>query len=369
MTPWRDDPAEPRLAELLESARAVTEASPQTHDATLRRIQRAHDARPRRPRAWQLAVPALAAFALTVLIVPRLLPHPAPAPGPLQVQVQVQPTEPRPAPPDVAVRTLASGALEATAGMRIRTPDVEVWVEAGHCRVQVAGDRTELEVFDGAVHVYRSGAAEQVIPAGHRAQFDRPAPGGTLPTAPDSCAPVPQPEARRSCYAQVALGSGLAAQNALFALGQLDLAANRLPSAVQYFHAYAQRYPDGALWPEATAGMLTARLAEHAWPQALEAAELYLARAPGGARGPEVRLIRANLLREHTGQLQEALQAYQALAQDGVPATVRSEALFGIALSASRLGRVAAARDALDAYAREFPQGVHADDVARMQRR
>jgi tetratricopeptide (TPR) repeat protein len=363
MTPWRDDPEEPQLAKLLDAARAVPEPPAEADRIAFGRLQHALDARSRRPRAWQLAIPALAAFALTVLVVPRLLPHPAdPRPSTLAGSPAAPP---HPAPPADAVRTLTSGSVEAAAGARIRTPSVVVWVEAGHCRVQVAGDQTELEVFDGSVHVYRTGVAEEVLSSGTRVHF------GSAPSlaAPDACAPVPQPDARRSCYAQVALGSGLAAQNALFALGQLDHTAHRLDSAVQYFHAYVQRYPDGALWPEAAAGMLTARLEQHAWPQALQAAELYLARAPRGARGPEVRLIRANLLREHTGQLREALQAYQALAEDDVPAAVRSEALFGTALAANHLGRFDAARDALQAYAREFPQGAHAAEVARMQRR
>lgn len=371
MKPWRDDPSDPDLARLLEAARQTEPFAPAAQERGWRRLQQAAHARGARPRAWQIAVPAAAAFALTVLLLPRLL-HRPPAP----------PLTPDPDPPTAleaqadarfegagAAQTLVAGTVVARAGAHLRTRQLQLWVETGRCRVQVAGEQTELLVLEGSARLQAEGAPLQAISSGTRLRFGPGAAAVPAPAVPaDGCAPLPDPEARRGCYAHAALGAGLAAENALFALGQLDQEAHRLDSALQYFQSYLQRYPDGALAPEATAGVLTARLEQRAWPQALAAADAYLARVPHGGRGPEVRLIRANLLREHAGQLRAALAGYRELLGGDVPPAVRSEALFGEALVCARLGDAEGARAALAAYAQQFPAGPHAAEVARMQR-
>lgn len=376
MKPLREDPqTAPELSALLEAARAVPEATPAQEAAVWRRIRETADARKLQRRSpWPIAAPALAAFALTVLVAPRLsrgpdplaVAHVEPGPG-ASVEVQGE---------AVALR---QGSLRAGPQAHVRTPQLDVQVGVAHCRIQVAGEVTTVDVQDGEVRVRRGEGPVVVLSGGTRLRSDDPRlapvplPAPVAPAAPPQPAPVSDacaalaPDARTACYTRLAMGDDLAAQNALYMLGQQEREAHRASSAIQYWRAYEQRFPQGALWPEAAAGILTARLDQADWAGALAAAEAYLARVDSGGRSPEVKLIRANLLREHLGQPRAALEGYRALAQSDAPASVRGEALFGQALAARQLGLGDEARAALDAYARDFPAGPHAADVARMR--
>ena len=355
MKPLREDPTGAEgLGPLLEAARQVPDWPARGQDDLWRRLQREANSRAARtlPRS-AIAFPAVAALALAVLLLPRLLP--ARTPVPAREQSAVIPLADARFTGSGAARVLVAGTVRAAPGAQVHTPQLEVQVESARCLVRVAGEVTWVDVEEGQVRVRRGDGPELILSSGTRLRSDDPRlvrpldlPAATpTPAPPDACAPLPAPGSRRACYAHAAMGSGLSAQNALYALGQLDREARDLGSAVQYFRAYQQRYPDGALWPEAATGILTARLEQHAWPEALQAAEQYLAREPHGPRAPEVGLIRANLLREHAGRVRAALQAYQALTAQTVPPPVRSEALFGEALAASRLGLQEVSREAL----------------------
>ena len=269
---------------------------------------------------------------------------------------------------------LRSGEVVAGPGARVHTPQLEITVQSAHCRIQVAGELTTIDIQDGELSVRRGQGPEVVLTGAVRFRSDDPrlttrnsAPTPTVdaPLPQDACANLAL-DARKACYTRLAMGSDLAAQNAVYMLGQLERESHQLPSAIDYWNSYERRFPDGALWPEAAAAMLTARMDQGQWPEALAAADAYLGRVSQGGRSPEVRLIRANLLREHLGKTLPALEAYRALAGSDAPANVRAEARFGQALAAEKLGMALEAREALQAYARDFPQGPHAADVARM---
>ncbi|MBS2026685.1 MAG: tetratricopeptide repeat protein [Deltaproteobacteria bacterium] len=379
MKPLREDPQSPReVAELLEAARQTDAFTPNQQAAVWSRINETADARKlQRNRPWLLAVPALAALAIVVVIVRGQ----APASDPQTLAAAKQFVTPS-AGAQFAVESdavaLRSGEVVAGPGARVRTPQLEITVQSAHCRIQVAGELTTIDVHDGELRVRRGQGPELVLSGAVRFRSDDPrlnqppatghqppTPVDAMPSTQDTCANLSL-DARRACYTRLAMGSDLAAQNAVYMLGQLEREAHQLPSAIDYWSAYERRFPDGALWPEAAAAMLTARMDQGQWPEALAAADAYLSRVPQGGRSPEVRLIRANLLREHLGKTLPALEAYRALAESSAPANVRAEARFGQALAAEKLGLALEAREALQAYARDFPQGPHAAEVARM---
>jgi len=392
MKPLRDDPATPRaLTALLDAARDVPAAPPAAQAEVWQRIcATAAARRVARPTPWVIAVPALAAFALTLVIAPRFAAvRPArvaaSAPDPWAARhVRVRPGAQVRIASDAV--QLSGGAVEAGPGARVRTPQLEVQVTTATCFVQVAGAFTTLELPSvGALRV-RRGAGPWVAlsgPVRFRSDDPRLAPVPAAVLAPVPAA-VPAPpvararparpiptdpcaagaaDARRGCYLRASRGSDLAAQNAAYLLGQLQSKQGDLPGAVAAWQRYQRRFPHGVLWPEAASGVLAAHLAEQQWPAALAAADAYLARVGRGDRAAEVSLIRADVMLDHLGRPRDALRAYRALVDPGVPEAVRAEATFGRARAAEALGLRAEARAAFASYLSAWPNGPHAAEA------
>jgi TolA-binding protein len=162
----------------------------------------------------------------------------------------------------------------------------------------------------------------------------------------------------------VAEGTGLAAQNGLFALAQLQRDEDQQPeAALATFGEYRRRFPQGAFGSEAALGELDLLLRLGRIGEAASAAHAFAEANPTDPRREPVRLIEADLLRVQR-DLERANAIYRELAQASARREVREEALFQLALSEENLGHRDGARSAFQAYQQQFPQGVHAGEVA-----
>jgi TolA-binding protein len=139
--------------------------------------------------------------------------------------------------------------------------------------------------------------------------------------------------------------------------------------AIAAWREYLDRYPTGALAPEASQGILTALIDDRRFSEAVEEADRYLDRfAQKGARAEEVMLVRANLLLDHLNAPERSLEAYRAIASSAERSDIRDEATFAIARSLRALGKKAESRAALDAYLSRFPNGAHRTDAEKLSR-
>lgn len=183
---------------------------------------------------------------------------------------------------------------------------------------------------------------------------------------------------RRGCLEKIAAGGGLAAENALYALGLYDRdQAGDGTAAILDWRSYERRFPGGALAPEAAAAILDQLVSDRRYAEAEREASAYRARfAPAGGdrRAIEIALVRAHLLREQLDRPADALAAYRAVLDEakapshGRPSSARGEALFGAALAAQSLGLADEARRDAAAYREEFPAGRHAEALAPLAR-
>jgi hypothetical protein len=256
----------------------------------------------------------------------------------------------------------------------LRSPGLVATLEALEFRVQVAGDVTTLWVDQGSASVSSSSGPELHLSSGEWVRSDdrRLLAMAAQPATPSDapqvdvvarCSRLTSLRERKSCFTQLALGSDLAAQNALLELGMLE--AEELhdgASAIEDWRAYQQRFPRGSLGPEASFAILSELLAEHRTNEARIEADHFLASYADGARSNEVRLTRANLRCATSGA--EALEAFDALLKENNP-SIRGEALFGRAVCLERLGRPSEARVDFESYASEFPQGTHWAEAKR----
>jgi hypothetical protein len=271
----------------------------------------------------------------------------------------------------------------STQGIRVSTPQLRVEVQRALVQVQVAGEVTEVRVEEGRVGVARGDGPLVYLNGGEWIRSDDPrlarsqaqanTEGDSAPVPgagpkkvvgpEDRCALLSQIEVRRSCLTQLALGSDLSAQNALYLLGLLERGEGKDGrAALEDWRAYQHRFPMGPLGPEVSIGAFSELLDEHRYDDALHEADNYLQHYPDDAHVDEVRLIRANLLREHLGQPKLALDGYEKLANSSKP-SLRQEAEFGQALSLGALHRDAEERSALEHYLSEFPEGRHSREA------
>jgi hypothetical protein len=404
-TPWKQDPAVPPpepLAELLEEGRRLKPFQPAAQARVWRDIER------RRAVSvsfgWRQAAPWALATALAVLVVLARLPGHAPerSAGMLQVDLgEVGQLEATPGsvlhlpPPSMSPRdgyrlSLESGRVCAHVAHRDLAREGPFVVEAPRLRVIVVGTRfcveagpawTTVSVSEGKVRVERPHVADFFVAAGQSFRSDAPgeavAPVPVVGTpartaipesprvrTPARCPDEPNPVRRAECYAALATGDGLPAQNALFALAQLR--RNELhdgPAAVVLLHNYLARFPEGVLAPEARQTLIAELAEEHRSDEALAEAERYLDGAAWDGRAAAVALLRANLLRQSGGRNAEALAVYRQILARGAPPEVRDDALFGAAASALDLGETAAGRADLERYLHEIPAGKHAGEA------
>lgn len=159
----------------------------------------------------------------------------------------------------------------------------------------------------------------------------------------------------------IAAGQGPYAGMALYESGRARAQhLGDFAGAQRSFAAYRERFPAGALRQEVELGALEAFVSSGDLQGALAAADQFLARFPGSVRAADVRLLRANVLRDR-GNLNAARADYSELEQVG--GGVGAEALYAGAFCARQLGDEAGARIALEAYLSRYPNGSHRKDA------
>lgn len=252
----------------------------------------------------------------------------------------------------------------------IVAPQVRVTVLGTHFCVETLAGRTMVSVTEGRVRVENAQGAVALVGAGEAVQSDELS--TELSAEPSTAAatarcPAQGPlQAREDCAAQLSAGSGLSAQNALFALALLARdEGHDGPAAASYFRSFLGRFPQAPLAPEASIGLLRELRAQSRDGEALGEADRYLARYASDGREADVLLLRAHLLRERLGRPREALADYQRVLTEASTSALRGEALYGLATSQGDLGETAQQRRSLDRYLREYPQGDHAAQAAR----
>ncbi len=178
------------------------------------------------------------------------------------------------------------------------------------------------------------------------------APAPAEPARPESCDEAPRPQ---ECLRRIADGTGLAAETALYRLGQLFQARGDRQGALDAWLEYRERFPNGALGQEADLSIIDLRLALGS-PLALRAAERFLDVHPGSEHEGEVRAIRG-VLRHRAGDAAGALADYEAALAARTTRARREESLFGRAACLDVLGRTEEAASAYRAYLEAFPSG------------
>jgi len=379
---------------LLDEVRRVREWTDEEQQRTWSELERAFTPRPcrgwTRPLGFALVgAAATAAVVLTVLL--------RSASGWLQLELgEVGELEVAPgaalrlsdlADPHERRILLDAGALRVPA--KPPRPERPVVVQTPHLRAIVVGTRFEVEVGAAVTQVHvsegivrvaslvgsavelRSGMSIgsddsrlQPPPLDERASMPEP----QVPSA--SRAPVPSvcqgaPKDRMACLESMAAGRGLAAQNALYVLGLTAQEDGDEARAMEAFRRYSERYPTGALGPEASLGLLRSLVSAGEWRQALQESDSFRQRFPTEGRLPAVALLRANLLcRLETDPLAAVAVYEQVLGEQGW-AQIRDEALFARAACAEARAGHAAARSHWERYLAELPRGAHAAQARR----
>src|SRR6185503_1826019 len=124
---------------------------------------------------------------------------------------------------------------------------------------------------------------------------------------------------RAGCYARVGEGSGLAAQNALFALGALQRDELRKPGeALATFRAYLRRFPDGALAPEAAFACAELLASLSRLPEAIAELEAYRAAYPADPRSARAAVLEARWSAA-LGRVGKALALYDGVVGSPAP--------------------------------------------------
>jgi hypothetical protein len=178
--------------------------------------------------------------------------------------------------------------LPSTTLNRILTPHLSVAWKAARFLAFVTGERTMLSVEEGYV-VARQGEAERLVSKGEQLI----ASAGTLSAGgrelvPGALKQMPPLQAERCqqglseseltrCLGDVAAGSDLAAQNALFELALRGRGLEGDP-AIARWQEYLRRFPDGALAPEAQVGITIELCSSGRLPEALQETQAYLSR-------------------------------------------------------------------------------------------
>jgi hypothetical protein len=177
----------------------------------------------------------------------------------------------------------------------------------------------------------------------------RPRSGFELEADDASLADRKQAEARALSLESVALGRALT-----------KLRRERDPSAaLVLFDQYAAEFPNGALRLESRVARIDALLALGRKSQALvELGGLPLERV---ARGPELRLLRAELWAER--DCQRALSDFDALLAGSTSGTIAERALHGRAACRLQLGDRARAASDLRTYLERYPNGAFANEI------
>jgi hypothetical protein len=245
----------------------------------------------------------------------------------------------------VQVERVGAGSLLAAAGALV------------HAGATHPPDEGPLAALDPTSPIPR---AEPTDSTGRTARPAGRAARGTL----SSCLAGPV-ELRERCLWHEAGGEGLAAENALYLLG--TMARDRQhdgTAALSLWETYRHRFPQGALSAETSWNIFSELLAERRYDQALSESDEFLRRHENFSRVGEVKLRRAEILRD-LGRMGEAVDAYRKLLAEETRPTLRDDALFGLGTCQARLGAAGEAQATWERYQREFSAGRHRAEVVR----
>ena len=393
--PWREAPpgSDPDASEFggaLDQARRVRPVMPHDVERGWRAVAQSVASRSERSSSWR--IPALAATVLGVIIAVGVWRG---AGGATEVALagvghlrfekgaryQIEPTR-----AGAAQRiTLSSGVLVAQVehqtgpnSVVIEAPHLEVVVVGTHFRITAGETRSQVEVQEGQVRAGHPGGASVLVSGGEAlasddARLDESAAppvsraglvSAAKPAVP-GCVPTQSLEERRSCYRTVGAGTGLAAQNAAFALAVLERdEAHDVPAARAALQDYRVRFPQGAFRPEVELTDLDLLLAQGKLAEARAAAESFAQNFPTDGRLDHVKLIEAQLLQHQQHELDRALVIYRDLSQVSKRRDVVEEALFQRGVCEEALGQREQAQSTFSAYQAQFPQGLHSGAVA-----
>jgi hypothetical protein len=262
-------------------------------------------------------------------------------------------------------------------------------VEAPQMTVVVIGTKfcfethagvAHVNVTEGRVRVETSGGMSTEVGAGQEIRSDDvrlrallsasgagPAAFVAQPSAVPAvkgCAGVAGIIERASCYSHVADGSGLSAQNALYGLGLLARdAQHNHEAALRYWRDYQQRFPKGALAPEASVGILGEFMVDGRYAEAVEEADHYLQRFPDEL-GAEVTLTKAEILQTGLNSPDSAIPLYLSLLTGELAPPLRQEVLYSMGLCEQQEGYTSQASELWRRYLSSFPHGPHSAQVS-----
>ena len=198
--------------------------------------------------------------------------------------------------------TLQSGRLSVTipsgAPLRIRTPDAELEVSRSRFLAEVVTNGTSVWVEEGEV-VLRAGGVVRVIHAGESITWPPnlviPAPLLEAAPASDShCAALAGAEIR-TCLRSEASGASLAAQVALYELGNFEVKQGQLDAGLEVWRESLARCPRGVLEPEVRLSLLIAMVKARRFSDARLAAQDFEAHCSGDPRIVDVRALQRAL--------------------------------------------------------------------------
>jgi ferric-dicitrate binding protein FerR (iron transport regulator)/TolA-binding protein len=153
---------------------------------------------------------------------------------------------------------------------------------------------------------------------------------------------------------------GAHADLALYELGRLrQRELKDLAGADKAFRQYRASYPGGSLGQEVELSLIEVEIARNQRDAALGDLTHFLSEHPTSERGPEMHLLRGNLLREK-GDCRSAIDEYRSIAE--VPA-LGGDALYFTAWCQRKLGQLDEAESSLKTYLVRFPEGAHAAEA------
>jgi len=186
---------------------------------------------------------------------------------------------------------LEGGRLAATVGPRgadepltVVTPELSVAVVGTRFSVSTSQGISEVVVEEGKVRVER-GQRRVFLTTGDSIRSDDPRLMDAQAVLPFPCQGEPSVAARRACLMQKSRSSGIAAENALLALGLLERneGGNR-PRALASFREYQRRFPGGILSPEVALAITSTLALEGDMGKACAEADAFLRRFPRDRR-------------------------------------------------------------------------------------
>ena len=245
-----------------------------------------------------------------------------------------------------------------TVSLFVRDGVVQVLRDAGPLANVAAG-----ETWRGTLHDERT-SVDPPSTTRHAQEQHAPVVEGQSPSIAEDCRKLVASGKQRvalSCYEDLARGSGLLAQTALYELANLRRDGGDPSGALATLRSYGVRFPNGALTTEVELSMieLLAKLNQHG--EALERSAALLARQPNLERSSDLRVLRGNLYREAMGDLRRAAIEYD-LAQSG-RGRAAVEALFLAATCAEALGDRESAARLYTRYLSHGDRATHAADA------